>query len=251
MPSLAPPVIRTRRLASLILLTLASACGTAPTDDALPPESSVVLHGNLPGAETVELVLGRGMTNALVEGSLAAGQSAEFLLGEEEGSFLAVHLMTADEADAGTVSVRRMDTGELLEDLQPNPAFFEARIPATVGYKLTVTGGEVDTDYVLEVEVPRDLHLDRRGAEISGWLAGWAPVTYLVEGTAGRTLEAQLTGAPAGAHLTLHALGDGAEVHGSRAGIRSIATALTDTAYLLRVHGGEAGGEFTLTATLQ
>lgn len=228
---------RAPRMATLAVAVLLSACGKAPGEATPPGAETDLPHAELPAAGTAEVVLGRGMTNALFEGTLAANDTAEFLLGEEEGSFLAVHLMTADTSDAGTVTVRRMDTGAVIEDLQPNPAFFEARVPATVAYKIAVTGGSVATTYVLEVEVPRVLHFDNGSARISGSLAGWAPVTYLIEGRAGRTLKAQLVGAPDGAHVTLHAVSDGAEIQGSRAGARTVSTALTDTAYLLRIHG--------------
>jgi hypothetical protein len=225
-------------------------CGAPEVEEATAGESDALSHAELPGPDAQYFTLGHFTTNAMVAGELEADGSAEFVLGEEEGSLMMVHIMTP-ELDAADVSVYRMDTGAAVADLAPTGSYFEGRLPATTGYKIEVNAAGAATEYSIEVEVPRVLDLEGQTADISSWLPPHAPLTYVIEEGAGRTLQVSLAGAPEGAYLTLHALADGTVIQGATAGVRSIESALSDGAYLLRIHGGDEAGEFTLNATLQ
>lgn len=240
---------RALRTLMVAIVSAASACGAPAVEDATAGESDALSHAELPGADAPYFTLGHFTTNAMAGGELEANGTAEYVVGEEEGSLLMVHVMTP-ELDGATVNVYRMDTGAAVSDEAPSDSYFEGRAPVTAAYKVEVTAGDAPTEFSVEIEVPRRLEMDGQSADIVSWLPPHAPITYLVEGTAGKTLQLSMAGAPAGAYLTLHALDDGTAILGSSDGATTIDAPLSADAYLLRIHGGDEAGEFTMQASL-
>jgi len=92
------------------------------------------------------------------------------------------------------LSVYRMDTGDVLPDDDGVDSFWKGRFPATIGYLVEVGEANAETDYALEVEVPRRLYFDAEtsAANVTSVAAPEELIAYLIEGTQGQILAAEL-----------------------------------------------------------
>ena len=79
------------------------------------------------------------------------------------------------------IAVYRADTGGRITDEQPsNPAFFMARLPATLGYLVLLRSTGDATPYTLEIEVPFRLFFDQtRSVEVTNSAPANAVIEYL------------------------------------------------------------------------
>jgi hypothetical protein len=157
-----------------------------------------------PGAGAVTLDMPAGATSLSYKGSLPANKNAEFVLGGQQGSVLMAHALTP-EHDLD-IAVYRADTGGRITDEQPsNPAFFMARLPATLGYLVLLRSTGDATPYTLEVEVPFRLFFDKmRSVEVTSSAPANAVVEYLAPPS--KTITAELTNAAPDVYLTVKTL---------------------------------------------
>jgi hypothetical protein len=198
-----------------------------------------------PGSGAVTLEMPAGATFLSYKGSLAANKKAEFVLGGQQGSVLMAHALTR-EHDLD-IAVYRADTGARITDEQPsNPAFFMARLPATVGYLVLLTSTGDATPYTMEIEVPFRLFFDQtRLVEVTNSAPANAVIEYLVPPS--KTIVAELTNAAPDAYLTVDAL-DGRQLLRAEENKRTF-TGGPDRegeGVVVSVNQGATAGSFTL-----
>ena len=243
--------LRTRFIVPVVFAgLLLTGCGgvAGPKKEVEAPAAS---GKRMPGSSAAHLTFPSGTTSLIVEGKLQPSVDTEFVIGEEAGSLILVHAMSPKHDPK--VSVYRADTGAQIDDGHRNTSFFSGRLPATLGYLVVVHHVGMETEYALEIEVPRELHLDPKTstAKITAWAPAGAPVTYLVRKSAKRAFSAELTSAPANAFLTLNVVDDGRALLKAEASARKFSGELPDQDSILRVHQGSASGDFTLALALK
>lgn len=235
---------------SLIALVLtAGGCGTKP--ESRQEAAAEAVGTRKPSATAATVTMPSGMTSLLLEGKLKADADAEFVIGEESGSLLLVHAMTPKQDLQ--VSVYRADTGTKLEDAHKNPSFWAGRVPATLGYLVVLHHTGQETEYALEIEVPRELSLDNAAPakKLSGWASAGAPVAYLIPKGVGRKVTVRLTTASPGGFLTIHGLDDGQPALKAEKRAAQFSGELPQQDTILKIHQGAKAGPFTLQAALQ
>lgn len=236
---------------AVVAAMVAAGCAEPPAPGA-ESASAEAASVRMADPETQPITLVPGTTTAIVEGTLPPNGDASFLLGEEAGSILLAEAHAPAYDGDLTVSVHRGDTGVALSDGQPNPAFWIARLPETLGYLVVVHGTDTETEYALEVEVPRELQVDptTRSAEVTSAMPPHGIVAYILPPSS--ALTAELTAASDDAYLTVHAL-DGQALLAAEANARSFSgdRPIPDDEVVLRVHQGAETGEFTLGVTLE
>ena len=161
-------------------------------------------------------------------------------------SILAAHVITDEECT--TVTVHRADTGKGLDDGQPNPAFWIARLPETTGYLIVVHGGPKGGAYSLEVESPRELRWERgtKTAEVKATLPANAVAAYVVPSSEKLAIELQAPGKDS--YLTLEGL-QGQPVVKATDNKQSFTGPVSHDnkdESIVRIHQGTQNGEFTL-----
>lgn len=157
-----------------------------------------------PGSGAVSLEMPPGATSMNFKGSLEANKEAQFVVGAEQGAVFMAHALTP-EHDLD-IAVYRADTGGRITDEQPsNPAFFMARLPATLGYLVLLRSTGDATPYTLEIEVPFRQFFDQtRSVEVTNSAPANAVIEYLAPPS--KAISAELTNAMPGAYLTVRAL---------------------------------------------
>jgi hypothetical protein len=242
------------RLAVIILGTSLALTGCnradvpAPTG-ATPPETKPAAAGSdtrRPGASAAPVAFASDSTVTSVQGTLAADQDAEFVIGEEKGTLLLVQVIAPSQDPKFTV--HRADTGANLPDEHPNNvAHWIERLPDTVGYLIVVHRTGTATPFVLNLEKPRALFFDDRTltAEVKLAAPAHAVVSFVVPPSA--SVKADLVAAPNDAFITLSGLDDGKPLLSAEANKRSFSGALEkpDDA-VLRVNMGATGGDVAL-----
>ena len=196
----------------------------------------------------IALEIPAGATFVSYKGALGANKGAQFVVGGEQGSVFTVHALTP-ERDVD-IAVYRADTGGRITDEQPlNPAFFMARLPATLGYLVVVRSMGDPTPYTLEIEVPFRLFFDQtRSVEVTNSAPANAVVSYLAPPSG--TITAELKNAVADAYLTVHAL-DGRPLLTAEANKRTFTggAGRSDEGVVVSVNQGATEGSFTLKVT--
>lgn len=233
-------------IGSITLIGCGSSKDSAKSDAAPAPQST----SRLPGQSAKHVELPAGTTSFVTEGKLPAGENAEYVISGKQSSLVMIHAF-APGADMKLV-VYRMDNGQILDDEHKNSSFWKGRLPATLGYLVEVQTTGKDTEYALEVEVPRTLHLEPgKSSKITSWAPPSAPVAYIIPRAGDRTLIADLKAA-AGGHLTLSGLDEGDKLVAAAANARTLKNQLSaGQDYILRVYAGDKGGDFTLTVSAQ
>jgi hypothetical protein len=111
-----------------------AACGdSGSAEREIPADAkfSAAPTNKKPGSATKELSMPPGATSLAYKGTLEPNKDAEFLIAGQQGTVFMTHALTP-EHDLN-IEVYRADTGERITDEQPsNPAFFMARLPATL-----------------------------------------------------------------------------------------------------------------------
>jgi len=111
-------------------------------------------RGRTPTDAALQVAFEPGTTSTRLEGTLDAGKEAEFVVGAEAGSILVASVVGL--RDDLTTSVYRMDTGEEITDTTPDPSFWIARLPESIGYLVVLHGADLRTDYTLTIGNPRE-----------------------------------------------------------------------------------------------
>jgi hypothetical protein len=223
------PAAARQALHSAILATMLAAAGCARRSEAPGDPPLPVLKTGPAGApaasagpiDTIGLPrirFARGTTSGILDDSLRAGQTRDYVLGAELGQVMLAHAIAWPVAEREhppadpTVRVYEASSGRELTGPRAAADLWWGRLPATGDYVVRVTAGERAT-YTLSVQIPRRLVVDRvkPTAAIAGVAPSRAPVDYLVRGEMGRTLEASLGGAPS-AVLHVYGLEDGVQL---------------------------------------
>jgi hypothetical protein len=198
-----------------------------------------------PGSGAVTLGMPAGATSMNFKGSLAANKDAQFVVGADQGSVFMAHALTP-EHDLD-VAVYRADTGGRITDEQPsNPAFFMARLPATLGYLVLLRSTGDATPYTLEIEVPFRLFFDQtRSVEVTNSAPANAVIEYLAPPS--KAITAELTNAAPDAYLTVRAL-DGKQLLRAEENKRTFSGGpdREGEGVVISVNQGATGGSFTL-----
>jgi len=229
-----------------------SACGSSTEAPAAkdakpaPPLPPSVPSTRQPTAAAQTIAIPPGATTVSVEGVLAADKDAEFVIGEEMGVVFMAHAVTPDQ-DLD-VSVYRSDTGERIADEQPsNPAFFMARLPATLGYLVAIRSTGTPSPFTLEIEVPRRLYFDEStsATQVSGTAMANGKVEFLTP--PGGTITAELAKASEDSFLTVHGLA-GQRLLKAEPGARTFTGAAPqpNEELVISVNQGASSGEYTL-----
>lgn len=242
-------------LGAIILLCLLSSCGQGGGSGARKEQSAQTASSTAatrkPSPKATSINITPGMSALAFEGQLKANEDAEFVIGEEAGSLLHVHALASGKDLE--VAVYRADTGEKLSDGHENPSFWSGRLPLTMGYLIVVHGTPEDTDYALELEVPRRLHLDGvPDSSVNAWAPAGVPIAFLVPANAKRNLSLDLKDSSPGAFLTVQRLDNGSLIQNAVARSASFTGELpasVDT--LVRVYQGTKPGPFTLHVSAQ
>ena len=226
------------------LVALAMAC--APKDAPKEPGAPTVTRGLPHSASARYLAIPPRTTALVLEGTFPADGREEFMIGEEAGSYMLVHVLTPGEAEP-QVSVTRLDTGDRLSDRNATGSAWHGRLPATSGYLVTLEGGQAETPYALEIEVPRVIRLGESAAleVVNGLMVESAPLAYIVTAPPGRELSGQLLTAPPASYLTLHELESGDVLSSAEARSSTVSASATAGEYVLRLHPSGTG-EFSL-----
>ena len=205
----------------------------------------------LPDAAAKYVEIAPGMTSLIAEGKLKADTDAEYVFRGEAGSLLVVHATTPKEDPE--VSVYRADTGAKLDEAHKNPTFWIGWLPATIGYLVVLHHIGKETEYALEIEVPRVIHFDEAtsSAKIMAWAPPVAPIAYLIPKGMKRKLSAELISDSANSYITIHGLDDGRAILNAQKGLRNFEGELPQQDSILRVHQSAGGGEFTLRLALK
>ena len=144
-----------------------SACNRAEdpnTAGAKPAEAKpapAATDTRLPSASAAPIAFATDSTVTSVQGTLAADNDAEFVIGEEKGTLLLVEVVAPSQDPK--LTIHRADTGANLPDEHPNNvAHWIERLPDTVGYLIVVHKTGTATPFVLNLEKPRALFFDDR-----------------------------------------------------------------------------------------
>jgi len=157
----------------------------------------------MPGAHAKHIQFPKAATSAIYEGSLAAGQDAEYVIGEEKHAFLFLHAISADAHLK--VSLHRADSGEEVKDGHESPGYWSGRVPETLGYLIVVHGADKPAAYSLDVESPREVHWEaNNAAELSDEIPAHATAAYVLP--AASRLTAEILSGPQDAYVTLDGL---------------------------------------------
>jgi hypothetical protein len=226
------------------VISLAGCGGATQQKAADPPKPASSVR--MPSAKAVEITLPDDATSMSLSGTLAPNGEAEYVIGRAKMSILAAQLISDEEG--ATVTVHRADTGKGLDDGQPNPAFWIARVPETMGYLIVVHGGPKGGAYSLEVESPRELRWARgtNAAEVKDSLPANAVAAYVVPSSEKLAIELQSAGKDA--YLTLEGL-QGQPVVKAVDNKQSFTGPVphdNKDESIVRVHQGAQSGEFTL-----
>ncbi len=238
-------------LALVLTLTTLAACTSPepPTDLNEAVETSTASETpafltDLNLADALQLGFEPGSTRLEVEGQLAAGESAEFVVGAHSGDLLMAHAITP-EGDL-TVSVFRLDSGAPLADSSPSPAFWSGILPSSIGYLVKLEPPANETLYSLQIEIPRLLD-SREKLSISGIASPHLPVAYRVHAESQERLRLDLT-SPQGASFAVHGLDSGHPLVPWSDGATSFeGTAPENQEYIIHVIGTSEPAEFELT----
>ena len=229
-----------------------SACNSAEdpnTAGAKPAEAkpaSAATDTRRPSASAAPIAFATDSTVTSVQGTLAADNDVEFVIGEEKGTLLLVQVVAPSQDPK--LTIHRADTGANLPDEHTNNvAHWIERLPDTVGYLIVVHKTGTATPFVLNLEKPRALFFDDRTltAEVKLTVPANAVVSFVAPPSA--SIQAELVAAPKDAYITLDGLDDGKALLSAEANKRSFSGALEKPdEVVLRVHQGATAGDVTL-----
>lgn len=183
---------------------------------AAPPERSAAAPIDTVGLTRVRFA--RGTTSGILDDSLASGAARSYLVGARRGQVMLAHAIAWPVAERlhpppePVVRVFAAATGAELPSPRAEPEVWSARLPADGDYVVRVTAAD-RTAYTLAVQIPREVSVtaEQPTAIFTGVTPSRAPIDYLIQADAGRTLEVVLGGAPAlGLHV--YGLADGVQL---------------------------------------
>lgn len=229
----------------IVLVVCLSLTSCKKTDLRPQPRLSPSPMNLRPGSGAVTLEMPAGATSMNFKGSLPSNRDAQFVVGAGQGSVFMAHALTP-EHDLD-IAVYRADTGGRITDEQPsNPAFFMARLPATLGYLVLLRSTGDATPFMLEIEVPFRLFFDQtRSVQVTNSAPANAVIEYLAPPS--KAIAAELTNAAPDAYLTVRAL-DGKQLLRAEENKRTFngGPDREGEGVVISVNQGPTAGSFTL-----
>ena len=256
------PVRRLGALAGVASL----ACGGSASAPAAPapraePEA-VAEFSPTDTAAFLRVRFAQGTTSGILDDSLAPGHDRGYLLGALQDQVMLAHAIAwpagvGREGPEARVRVYRAYDGVELEAPGPDGPLWFGHLPGTGDYVIRVTApAERPVGYTLAVQIPRRLILDRGHpqSEVSARAPSRAPVDFVVKGTKGQLLRAELRGSPVGSAaptLHLYGLDDGVQLAPLGQRGRSWSGALpSDQDYVVSVIPPGEGAQYDLIVAL-
>jgi len=242
------------------------ACGSASAPAAPAPRAEPEAVAEFSPTDTAAFLrvrFAQGTTSGILDDSLAPGHDRGYLLGALQDQVMLAHAIAwpagvGQEGPEARVRVYRAYDGVELEAPGPDGPLWFGHLPGTGDYVIRVTApAERPVGYTLAVQIPRRLILDRGHpqSEVSARAPSRAPVDFVVKGTKGQLLRAELRGSPVGgAAPTLHLYGldDGVQLAplGER-GRRWSGALPSDQDYVVSVIPPGEGAQYDLIVALR
>lgn len=206
--------------ASVVALIALAGCarGSQPAASPSPAASSV---GEATPIDTIGLPrvrFARGTTSGILDDSLAAGATRSYALSAQQGQVMLAHAIAWPVAERQhpppepMVRVFSAATGRELSSPKAEPGAWSGRLPSSGEYVVRVSAS-APTSYTLAVQIPRRVEIESGDptAIFTGSTSSRAPIDYLINAEAGRTLEVVLGGAPS-VGLHVYGLDDGVQL---------------------------------------
>ena len=256
------PVRRLGALAGVASL----ACGGASAPPAPAPRAEPEAAAEFSPTDTAAFLrvrFAQGTTSGILDDSLAPGHDRGYLLGALQDQVMLAHAIAwpaavGQEGPEARVRVYRAHDGVELEAPGPDGPLWFGHLPGTGDYVIRVTApAERPVGYTLAVQIPRRLILDRGHpqSEVSARAPSRAPVDFVVKGTKGQLLRAELRGSPVGSAaptLHLYGLDDGVQLAPLGERGRSWSGALpSDQDYVVSVIPPGEGAQYDLIVALR
>lgn len=236
------------------MLMLSVALLLVPACDALQDEAetSASKEATTPGegldfSSAIHVDFASGTTALVVEGHLAAGEKAQYLLGAHEGDYLFAHAITPGEDI--DVSVHRLDDETEIPRKNEVGSYWTGRLPASCGYLITLHGASEGTPFALEAEIPRHLPLapEQESVEIQSTILPHVPVAYLLPAEVGKNVTVSVSSADDTVKLAIHGVANGQPLVGWDTETHSYTGTFPDSQdYVIRLIPGSEPSEFTL-----
>ena len=192
-------------------------------------------------------------TYGFVQGQLAAGASQTFMLAAQKNQPLFVELDSANQdvylAIAGATGQSPILTADAKQTT------WQGLLPATQDYTLTATAGGEDSNFVLNVELPRRLTFAPGAVSVvvTGTAQTGPVVSYVLSAQADQTMTATITSPQNNVFLTIYGFSDGIPLVRSAMDAASATIKLPGTQdYIVKaVQSGDPWADFTLTITIK